>query len=282
MSERDFDQLVIERLAGLPGPEGKTYDVTITPDTNEPAFVVFGTIRLSSHFLRYLWWASALFLLRYRASFDSMKAEAESDTRKPLTEYDPRLREAYHNFASCRASALDREVIPDVVEVALSASEAKQADGLFLRSVAWVIYHETAHIELGHAQSTIENEHEADRYATERIASWLDEADEGFSSRFGQMVAMFAMMSLEQSGTQAFSETTHPPVYRRALSRLEQFGLEENADEYYFSTLMLRGELLEIGVDLSNEPKADSVLGSLTYHIRKLEAHIAQNQTSAT
>ena len=278
MDRDHLSQLIATELRHMPGPvEGRQYTVRIVHHLAQPAFVVFGVINLSSRFLEFLWWSACLFLLRYRALFPAFEHQLEEGELTPLVNYDDRIYAAYENFVYSRKSIRNDEYLEPRAPVNLDENELPQVNSIFLRATAWVIYHETAHIDLGHDESNIENEHAADEYATNCIRNSLIEPDGGLTSQLSIVTAIFSIMSIEHLEHGIFQEVTHPLVYRRLLNRLDQFDPDENSDLYLFASTMLRGELISLGVDFDDQQPAESVRASFEYHIIKLESYIEAN-----
>lgn len=276
---RDYvGDLIVNELAALPrigGGNEEPYEVHLRDNPTEPCFTTHGAIVLSLRFLEHLWWLCCHSLLTYWAAFKSLEQDPPENPGQ-LVDYDTRIYAAYENYIWSRKSISDDLFLDTRSDVPLEDKEQNQVDVLFLVAVAWIIYHETAHIELEHREDSVSNEEAADDFADAKIAKWPEAPDDGFTYRLGIISAVFSVMSF-QLERGVIREETHPHPYKRLLRRIDGFGVPEDDDEYLISSLRLRTELIRLGVSLDDEEPAPSLRSAFEYLIGKLETYVAEN-----
>ena len=105
--------------------------------------------------------------------------------------------------------------------------DVKVANELFFGAMGWIILHEVAHVELGHAELSgsysQQQEREADQFATEWILGGLQETDPRFKKRvFCVAVALLCLQSLETVAAPRWCGT-HPPAHERISYCLDKY-----------------------------------------------------------
>jgi len=99
-----------------------------------------------------------------------------------------------------------------------SMDDARVATELFLCALGWIIHHEFGHVVLKHPLGintfSIQQEREADRYATDWLLEGLDQHDPRLKKRaLGLAIAVLCLQSLEVES--ACLRNTHPGAHQR-------------------------------------------------------------------
>lgn len=111
------------------------------------------------------------------------------------------------------------------------ADDALVATELFLCALGWIIHHEIGHVVLKHPLGietfSIQQEQEADRYATNWLLDGLDRHDPKLKKRaMGLTIAVLCLQSLE---VQSCLSNTHPGAHERIYANTTpyQYGDDE-------------------------------------------------------
>lgn len=117
------------------------------------------------------------------------------------------------------------------------------ANELFLASLAWILHHERAHVELEHradALDSVRQEMQADRSATEWILAGNLSEVERQKRGFAIVVAFLAMAMLDDPRAPIPPVTTHPPDLERLLDNLDLARLPKDNIVYTFGMVVLK------------------------------------------
>lgn len=117
------------------------------------------------------------------------------------------------------------------------------ANEFFLLSLAWILHHERAHVELEHradALDSVRQEMQADRSATEWILAGSLSEVERQQRGFAIAVAFLAMAMLDNPRESIPPVTTHPPDMERLLDNLDLARLPKDDIVYMVGLLVLK------------------------------------------
>jgi hypothetical protein len=118
-----------------------------------------------------------------------------------------------------------------------SVDDVRVANELFLGALGWIIHHEFGHVVLKHPLGietfSIQQEQEADRYATDWLLDELNRADPRVKKRaLCLSIAVLCLQSLEVKS--ACLSNTHPGAHERIYANTARFQFGE--DEIVFAT----------------------------------------------
>ena len=113
--------------------------------------------------------------------------------------------------------------------------DVRVATELFLGALGWIIQHEFGHVvqrhPLGMRSFSVQQEQEADRYATDWLLDGLDRHDPRLKKRaLGLTIAVLCLQSLEVQS--ACLSNSHPGAHERIYANMEicRYGRDEVID----------------------------------------------------
>lgn len=144
------------------------------------------------------------------------------------------------------------------------------ATEIFLCALGWIIWHEIAHIELGHSSLevntlSIQEEKDADLYSTNWILSSSTITAESKKRIVGITIALLAIQSLELDSKSCF-KGTHPDASNRIFDNLSQHSEIGDEISQAMSIVMLQS-MTKIDIAPMNDLNFSDMLGEALYQI---------------
>lgn len=159
-----------------------------------------------------------------------------------------------------------------------SVDDASVATELFLCALGWIIHHEIGHVVLNHPLGieafSIQQEQEADRYATDWILNGVDQQDPRMKKRaLGLAVAVLCLQSLEVESV--CLSNTHPGAHERIYANTSQY--ECGDDEVITATCAVVLQYLFQGTGISATVDGETfseILGNLLFDVARSKESI--------
>lgn len=151
------------------------------------------------------------------------------------------------------------EGAPRPTRTPVQESPLHVANEVFLTTVAWMLLHEAGHLAGNHpfltSSRSLEEEHEADLFATTHVLGGVADESVRFKRSVGIVVANALILLLELMNG-PFSSRTHPPVEERINRNLRGPELESNNRIHAFATALIQFHLGVIGIFPQLEERA--------------------------
>jgi len=169
-------------------------------------YVLFNKINLNEAFLSYIWSNCYSLLVLYREvvvkkSYNEFHGVAEKVTDPVLAGNAYRLWEYAMSLIVSYTPWDTALPNPEVVESS-QVDLILRVNSLYLKAMTFVLAHEFAHIELGHAESTLDNEKAADQRAIDLVMQGITPANRE-TKVFGVLMGLCCLLFLSASTTSA-------------------------------------------------------------------------------
>ncbi|QNI37698.1 phage exclusion protein Lit family protein [Edaphobacter albus] len=143
------------------------------------------------------------------------------------------------------------EGAPRPTRTPVHGSELHLANEVFLTCTAWMLLHELGHLERNHpfltSSRSLDEEHEADFFATDHVLGGVTNEDVRFKRSVGIVVANAILLVLELMNGPVTSQT-HPPIEERISRNLRGPQLESDNKIHAFATALLQFHLGVVGI----------------------------------
>jgi hypothetical protein len=207
--------------------------------------------------LNLLWCASYAYWMLYLGFVDAQRAGA--------AEYrpgdNPKIVEALRLYRWALESAVTGTLqnwpngAPQPDPQVLDGSPVHCANELFLVAIAWIFLHELGHIHLKHALRTVsvtsqQEEHDADKFATEWILDSVTDSDVILKRSLGMAVANIVLIVLDLAwGSPKIA--THPKPYERLQRNLRSGRISDESAVHAFTAALLQIHVTAFGLEHS-------------------------------
>jgi hypothetical protein len=221
-----------------------------------------GTARLMGHGYAYMCSHYALFRQLDSHSTPESRPLWDPQTLKAGSEV---FRWAVTGDVRSKLNEFDRSSIPeaipdnlcDLIDGCLPETKREKAAEVYANALTWILYHELAHIQMGHTAheglESLEQEREADRLAAE----WMLGTDKiELVERYKRLLGIATALGWLTAPTAVLGpsfRTTHPAAYDRLYQTLEQYIPEDVADVWIFVQMMLVLHILFAGLPFHEE-----------------------------
>ncbi len=179
----------------------------------------------------------------------------------------------------------DKNFIPDKLRHQLNAHLPKRqqeaANGIYANAVVWILYHEVAHIQMGHMKCKGDQSLEQERLADSRASEWMLNSEnietiEFQKRQFGAASALGWLTSkVPYSG--AGPSETHPAAYDRLSDLLTSYFPDDQTDVNCYTQTILKLQLDSLGQKVSDDRLQGTVPENIQYLI-DLISQTGENQ----
>jgi Peptidase U49 len=229
-------------------------EVKLYPQTGDFRFSTSGEyLHISDGALNLIWCSSYASWFIYQAygraqknGRDFVRFDDDAETEEAVNLYQWAIRcvrdKTYTSWP---------EGAPRPTRTPVHGSELQLANEVFLTSVAWMLLHEAGHLERNHpfltSSRSLDEEHEADFFATDHVLGGVTNKDVRFKRSVGIVVANALLLQLELMNGPVTSQT-HPPIEERISRNLRGPQLESNNKIHAFATTLLQFHLGVAGI----------------------------------
>lgn len=192
------------------------------------------------------------------------------DGTSPLPDYERNSKAAAQLLAwaltgdiRSKLSSFEQSLVPayipdDLVALLNACLPERQRDRageVFANAIVWILYHEVAHIQLGHVAcegfESIEQEKEADRKAAEWMLSAEQIEDTELCKRQLGVATALGWLTASTVFLGPGSMKTHPAAYDRLYQILDQYIAPEHEDVWLFVQMILVLHLMHAGATIT-------------------------------
>lgn len=158
-----------------------------------------------------------------------------------------------------------------------SCDDSRVATELFLCAIAWILHHEIAHVVLQHplinTSFSVQEEQEADKFATEWLLGGLQKSDPKLKKRaLGLAVAVLCLQSLEVD-TDSCLRNTHPAAHDRIFKSTSIYQVGDDEIVEATCTIVLQYLFNESGVSANVDGSTFSeIFGDLLFDISRAKS----------
>jgi Peptidase U49 len=279
-SREPFEKIVADVLAGVPEGSTPTFsllpeiwaapqsiapekvdllvpllrEVKLYPRTGEFRFSTSGEfLHMSDRALNLIWCSSYASWFIYQAYGRAQKNgvgvvrfDDDAEKEEAVNLYQWAIRcvrdKAYTSWP---------EGAPRPTRTPVHESPLHVANEVFLTAVAWMLLHESGHIAGNHpfltSSRSLEEEHEADFFATNHVLGGVTDENVRFKRSVGIVVANALILLLELMNGPV-SSRTHPPVEERISRNLRGPELESSNRIHAFATALIQFHLGAVGI----------------------------------
>lgn len=265
-----------EKGVSIEFTDDKKFSIRVNLATN--------TIKLPVGALNYLWSATYLFIVMYKAY---IVAQENSQTTFD-TGADPTTSSAIDlfNWASNDLIAGTLNWPDNAPRPSLNHAQGDlihTTNEVFLAALAWILHHERAHVELEHPGNSsgpegVRQEKDADRSASEWVMDGCANEMERQKRAFGISTGLLAMALLDSPKSRIPEVKSHPPDMERLLDNLAIARLNQENIVFSYSFVVLQfcigqydTKQAEVGVEGAQPiPTLEQMFNELAlrYHVR--------------
>jgi hypothetical protein len=229
-------------------------EVKLYPQTGDFRFSTSGAyLHVSDGALNLIWCSSYASWFIYQAygraqknGLDVVRFDDDAETEEAVNLYQWAIQcvrdKAYTSWP---------KGAPQPTRTPVHASGLHLANEVFLTAVAWMLLHEAGHLERNHpfltSSRSLDEEHEADFFATDHVLGGVTDEDVRFKRSVGIVVANALLLLLELMDGPAPSRT-HPPIEERISRNLRGPELESNNKIHAFATALIQFHLGVVGI----------------------------------
>ena len=187
----------------------------------------------------------------------SSEQKAEMKAKSPFDINDPALRTAFDKIegqiikvvlSEISLGDIDLDVFPSCINTKSITDSltgfVSSVNAIYVRAIAFILFHEFGHKNLKHTCSCKENERAADRYAFDILMGDAQTEDELLNNCYGILSALFACLCLYDIN-KLIEDTSHPTLLERISSALEELKKHANRIsnvnylEYFCSNILV-------------------------------------------
>jgi len=225
-------------------------EIKLYPQTGEFKFSTSGEyLHISDGALNLVWcssYASWFIYKAYGRARDVVRFDDDADTVKALDLYEWAIRCVRQQIYTPWP-----EGAPQPTRTPALGSELLLANEVFLTAVAWMLLHEHGHLAHNHplltSSRSMDEEHEADLFATNHVLGGVTDDAVRFKRSVGIVIANTLLLLLELMNGPAASQT-HPPVEERISRNLRGSELGTNDRIHAFATALIQFHLRVVGI----------------------------------